>query len=114
MARAMGINHVALEVGDIGEALAWYGRFLDFELRAARLTMVLAVRLHHVHVHVHVHGPKVGYAGLGVAAIASWIGLPGPGEAALVTAGTLAGRGHLDLWAVLAVAWLGAMAGGVG
>ena len=33
MARAIGINHVALEVGDIGEALAWYGRFLDIELR---------------------------------------------------------------------------------
>lgn len=33
MARALGINHVALEVGDIDEALEWYGRFLDFELR---------------------------------------------------------------------------------
>ena len=73
--------------------------------------MVLAVRLHHV--HVHVHGPKVGYAGLAAAALAGWVGLPGPGEAALVTAGTLAGRGRLDLWAVLAVAWLGAMAGGI-
>jgi len=39
MARAIGINHVALEVGDIGEALAWYGRFLDFELRGRRETM---------------------------------------------------------------------------
>ncbi len=33
MARAIGINHVALEVGDVGEALAWYGRFLEFDLR---------------------------------------------------------------------------------
>jgi lactoylglutathione lyase len=33
MARLIGINHVALEVGDIDEALAWYGRFFDFELR---------------------------------------------------------------------------------
>ncbi|HEY3184735.1 MAG TPA: VOC family protein, partial [Gaiellaceae bacterium] len=33
MARAIGINHVALEVGDVDDALAWYGRFLDFELR---------------------------------------------------------------------------------
>src|SRR3954466_3941231 len=33
MARLVGINHVALEVGDIDEALAWYGRFFDFELR---------------------------------------------------------------------------------
>ncbi len=32
-ARAVGFNHVALEVGDIDEALAFYGRFVDFELR---------------------------------------------------------------------------------
>jgi catechol 2,3-dioxygenase-like lactoylglutathione lyase family enzyme len=32
-ARAMGVNHVALEVGDIGEALAFYGRLFDFKLR---------------------------------------------------------------------------------
>lgn len=32
-ARALGINHIALEVGDIEEALAFYGRFLAFELR---------------------------------------------------------------------------------
>jgi catechol 2,3-dioxygenase-like lactoylglutathione lyase family enzyme len=30
---------VALEVGDVGEALAWYGRFLEFELRGKRPTM---------------------------------------------------------------------------
>jgi catechol 2,3-dioxygenase-like lactoylglutathione lyase family enzyme len=29
----LGINHVALEVGDIDEALDFYGRLLDFELR---------------------------------------------------------------------------------
>ena len=33
MARLLGINHVALEVGDVDEALAWYGRAFDFELR---------------------------------------------------------------------------------
>lgn len=33
-ARAVGINHIALEVGDIEEALAFYGRFLDFKLRS--------------------------------------------------------------------------------
>lgn len=32
-ARLVGINHVAIEVGDIDEALAWYGRFFTFELR---------------------------------------------------------------------------------
>ena len=33
MARAVGINHVALEVGSIDEALAFYGRLFDVELR---------------------------------------------------------------------------------
>jgi catechol 2,3-dioxygenase-like lactoylglutathione lyase family enzyme len=32
-ARAIGINHVALEVGDVDEALAFYGRILSFTLR---------------------------------------------------------------------------------
>ena len=31
-ARAVGINHIALEVGDIDEALEFYGCFLDFEI----------------------------------------------------------------------------------
>jgi len=31
--RAIGINHVALEVGDLDEALAFYGRLFAFELR---------------------------------------------------------------------------------
>jgi catechol 2,3-dioxygenase-like lactoylglutathione lyase family enzyme len=31
--RLIGINHVALEVGDIDEALAFYARFFDFKLR---------------------------------------------------------------------------------
>lgn len=33
MARLVGINHVALEVGDLDEALAWYGSLFEFELR---------------------------------------------------------------------------------
>ena len=32
-ARAVGFNHVALEVGDIEEALAFYARLFEFELR---------------------------------------------------------------------------------
>ncbi len=32
--RAVGFNHVALEVGDIDEALAFYDEFLEFELRS--------------------------------------------------------------------------------
>src|SRR5258707_1912707 len=37
-ARAIGFNHVALEVGDIDEALAFYGRLFDFELRSRSKT----------------------------------------------------------------------------
>jgi catechol 2,3-dioxygenase-like lactoylglutathione lyase family enzyme len=33
MARLVGINHIALEVGDVDEALDWYARFFEFELR---------------------------------------------------------------------------------
>jgi lactoylglutathione lyase len=32
-AKLVGINHVAIEVGDLDEALEWYGRFFDFTLR---------------------------------------------------------------------------------
>jgi lactoylglutathione lyase len=37
-ARAIGLNHIALEVGDIDEALAFYGRLFDFELRSRSAT----------------------------------------------------------------------------
>ena len=33
-ARAIGFNHVALEVGDIDEALAFYNGLFDFQLRS--------------------------------------------------------------------------------
>jgi extradiol dioxygenase family protein len=39
MVRAMGINHVALEVDDVDAALDWYGRLFDLELRGRRPTM---------------------------------------------------------------------------
>jgi predicted enzyme related to lactoylglutathione lyase len=38
-ARAIGFNHVALEVGDIEEALAFYARLFDFTLRGRTETM---------------------------------------------------------------------------
>jgi predicted enzyme related to lactoylglutathione lyase len=38
-ARVVGFNHVALEVGDIEEALAFYGRFFEFTLRGKSKTM---------------------------------------------------------------------------
>ncbi len=34
--RLVGINHIALEVGDIEQALAFYGKIFDFTLRAKR------------------------------------------------------------------------------
>src|SRR6185436_15609740 len=37
-ARVIGFNHVALEVGDIDEALAFYGRLFDFKLRGRSKT----------------------------------------------------------------------------
>jgi membrane protein DedA with SNARE-associated domain len=72
-------------------------------------TLVGAAVLRH-----HVHDPAVDYVGVFLAAGASWIAIPGPGEAALIAAGISAAHGRLDLAAVLAVAWAGATAGGAG
>ena len=33
-ARMVGFNHIAVEVGDVEEALAFYGRVFDFKLRS--------------------------------------------------------------------------------
>ncbi len=69
----------------------------------------------HLHVHLHrFHGPPLDYATVGVAAFASWIGLPGPGEPLLIAAGVLAANHKLDLAEVLLVAWVGATCGGIG
>jgi membrane-associated protein len=63
--------------------------------------------------HRHLHGPSVDYAGVGLAAVGGWAGVPGVGEAALVAGGILAARGRLSLPEVVAVAWLGATVGGI-
>jgi catechol-2,3-dioxygenase len=41
-ARLVGINHIALEVGDVEEALEFYGRLFEFELRgrAGRMAFI--------------------------------------------------------------------------
>ena len=39
-ARLVGFNHVAVEVDDVDEALAFYGRIFDFELRGRGPKMV--------------------------------------------------------------------------
>jgi hypothetical protein len=40
--RLVGINHVALEVGDVGQALEFFGRFFEIELRgrAGRMAFI--------------------------------------------------------------------------
>jgi membrane protein DedA with SNARE-associated domain len=67
----------------------------------------------HIHLHFHARGPQLDYVGVLVAAALSWVGLPGPGEAALIAAAILAANHHLDLPSLIAVAWLGATAGGL-
>ena len=42
-ARLIGINHVALEVGDTDEALDWYGRLFEIELRGRHGTRMAFV-----------------------------------------------------------------------
>ncbi|MGA2925954.1 MAG: DedA family protein [Solirubrobacteraceae bacterium] len=74
----------------------------------ALLTFGLAMRLRH-----HFPGSPVDYVGVTLAAVASWIGLPGPGEPVLITAGVFAARHKLDISSVILVAWLGATAGGI-
>jgi membrane protein DedA with SNARE-associated domain len=76
-------------------------------VRVIATTLQLALRIHH-----HVRGPRSGYAGLALAAAASWIGVPGPGEAAIVAAGILAAHHRLDIVSVVAAGWVGATVGG--
>jgi membrane protein DedA with SNARE-associated domain len=49
--------------------------------------------------------------GLFAAVVATWIAVSGPGEAALVGAGTVAARGEETIGAVLVIAFLGTVAG---
>jgi membrane protein DedA with SNARE-associated domain len=69
----------------------------------------------HVHLHLfhHVRGPAFDYVGVGLGAFASWAGLPGPGEALLLAAGVFAAKHKLDITPVIAVAFVGAAAGGI-
>lgn len=74
--------------------------------------LLLAV---HVHIHLfhHVRGPAFDYVGIALAAFASWVGLPGPGEALLLAASVYAAKHKLDITPVVIVAFLGATAGGI-
>ncbi len=37
--RAVGVNHIAFEVHDLDQALDWYGRYFEFDLRGRRGSM---------------------------------------------------------------------------
>jgi membrane protein DedA with SNARE-associated domain len=69
----------------------------------------------HVHLHLfhHVQGPAFDYVGVGLAAFASWVGLPGPGEALLLAAAVYAAKHKLDISPVVVVAFVGATVGGI-
>jgi membrane protein DedA with SNARE-associated domain len=82
-------------------------------IRTALVVPVIALLHIHLHLHHHFHGPEVDYAGLAAGAVASWVGVPGPGEPLLIAAGVLAARHNLDLGSVIFVAWLAATAGGI-
>lgn len=69
-----------------------------------------------LHLHVsfhHVDGPAIDYLGVALAAFASWVGLPGPGEGVLLAASAYAARHKLDIPPVVVVAWAGAVFGGI-
>ena len=82
-------------------------------IRTALVVPVIALLHVHLQLHHHFHGPEVDYVGLAAGAVASWVGIPGPGEPLLITAGVLAARHNLDLGSVILVAWVAATAGGI-
>jgi membrane protein DedA with SNARE-associated domain len=87
---------------------------MSLSARVLAAAIALSIRLPGMHVHLHkLHGPPFDYAGLALAAFASWVGVPGPGEPVLVAAAILAAKHQLTLGGVLAVAFLAAMLGGV-
>jgi membrane protein DedA with SNARE-associated domain len=55
----------------------------------------------------------VAYVGLFAAVVATWIAVSGPGEAALVGAGSVAAAGNEQIGTVLAVAFVGTVTGSV-
>jgi undecaprenyl-diphosphatase len=64
------------------------------------------------HLPHRLSGPHIDYVALALAAALSWVGITGPGEAALIAAAIAAAHGEVDLPSVIGAAWLGAIAGG--
>jgi membrane protein DedA with SNARE-associated domain len=112
MAIAGVIFAKTLTAAAFGRAAACPARSAPYDgwVRGAGLQVsTLAV----LHLQLHAQGPGIDYVGVFVASFASWLGLPGPGEAALIAAGISAAHDHLDLTSIIAVAWIGATAGGM-
>lgn len=82
------------------------------EMHAISLALTLHDHVPRSHVHHRFIGPHIDYVGVALAAVLSWVGVTGPGEAALIAAGFAAAHGHIDIVGIVAVAWLGAIAGG--
>jgi membrane protein DedA with SNARE-associated domain len=75
---------------------------------------VLILGLHlHLHLLHHVKGAPLDYVGVAVASFLGWVGLPGAGEAVLVTAAVFASRHKLDIAPVVLVAFVAATVGGI-
>jgi membrane protein DedA with SNARE-associated domain len=72
------------------------------------LTVLGAIHLRHA-----LERPSVDLIGLAVAAFVEWAGGPGPGEPVLIADGISAAHHHVQLAAVVAVAWAAATAGGI-
>jgi membrane protein DedA with SNARE-associated domain len=76
--------------------------------------LILGLNLHvHLHLLHHVKGPAIDYVGVALAAFASWVGLPGPGEPVLIAASVFAAKHKLDITPVVLIAFLAAMFGGI-
>jgi catechol 2,3-dioxygenase-like lactoylglutathione lyase family enzyme len=58
MARLVGINHVALEVADLDEALVWYGQFFELELRGRIGSQMAFVDMGDQFIALAVAGPR--------------------------------------------------------
>lgn len=83
-------------------------------VRLARLGLLVPVfALLHLHFHHDFHGSSVDYWGVALAAAASWVGVPGPGEPVLIAAAVLAAQHRLDIGGVIVVAWAAATLGGI-
>ena len=66
-----------------------------------------------IHVARRLKKHPAGYTAIALAAFASWAGVPGPGEAALIAGGAFAARHRIDIVQVEACAFAGAVVGGM-